>query len=83
MTATRKSSYNGRDRYEMGRDELSYTPRGADDSYARKQIGLDAGLAYPTRTQWDVAKAGLIARGLLQKNGAITPAGRNALNAGK
>jgi hypothetical protein len=33
---------------------------------------------FPTREQWDAAKSALIARGLINKNGAITSAGRNA-----
>lgn len=67
LYATRsfKSSYGGRDRYEMARDD--YT--------ARKIIG---NLPYPTRTAWEGARDSLIARGLLNKAGAITVAGRNA-----
>lgn len=43
-------------------------------SFARREnaerLGVDAGA-------WDAAKASLIARGLLGKNGAVTPEGRN------
>lgn len=41
-----------------------------DLRFARKE--------YPTRAQWDEAKAALIAKGLLNKAGAVTVAGRNA-----
>ena len=67
LVATRslKSSYGGKDRYQMAADE-----------YDCKQAL--AGLPYPTREQWDAAKASLIEKRLLNKAGAITPAGRNA-----
>jgi hypothetical protein len=67
LLATRmfKSSYGGQDRYQM-----------AERDYACKAL-LD-GAAYPTRAAWDAAKASLIERKLLNKAGAITPAGRNA-----
>ena len=57
-TATLKSSYGGKDRYQMMREK-------------------NEGAAFPSREQWDDAKETLIARRLLMKNGAITPAGRN------
>jgi hypothetical protein len=63
-TCSYKSSYNGKDRYEMAR------PR----SWERAELLA----AYPTREQWDAAKQTLIAKGLLNKAGAVTPAGRNA-----
>ena len=78
LTRDKKSSYQGRDRYAMGAEEMEYC-RGIDDTYSRKHIGLGPSLPYPTRAQWDEAKAELIARGLLNKAGAITPAGRNAI----
>jgi hypothetical protein len=67
LIATRslKSSYGGRDRYQMAADEYS----------CRQALGDST---YPTREQWDAAKAALISRGYLNKAGAITPAGRNA-----
>jgi hypothetical protein len=48
----------------------------------RYQIASEdsAGDAFPTRDAWDRAKQTLAARGLLTKAGAITPAGRNAIN---
>lgn len=61
-TATRKASYGGKDRYAMYRDDL----------YFKKDATVY------TRAQWDEAKDRLIARGLLNKAGAITTAGRNA-----
>ncbi|MDE2232513.1 MAG: hypothetical protein KGJ90_00075 [Patescibacteria group bacterium] len=66
-TASLKSSYMGKDRYEMTVENLRWQK--------------DASI--PSRTQWDEAKASLIERGLLNKAGAITVAGRNARNARK
>lgn len=64
-TASRKASYGGKDRYDMYRDDQSF-------SFERNNKPIF------TRHQWDEAKARLIARGLLNKAGAITTAGRNA-----
>jgi len=66
-TAHRKSSYMGKDRYAMAVDDARY-------GYGENRDKLA-----PTRAQWDEAKAALITRGLLNKAGAITPAGRNAI----
>jgi hypothetical protein len=68
LIATRslKSSYGGRDRYEMAQTE-----------YDCKQA-LN-GTVFPSRTQWDETKQSLISKGLLNKAGAITTAGRNAV----
>lgn len=70
LTATRslKSSYGGRDRYQMAQTE-----------YSCQRILSDAGEQFPSRAQWNETKAVLIAKGLLTKAGAITPAGRNAV----
>jgi hypothetical protein len=70
LTATRslKSSYGGQDRYEMMSSEYR----------SRSILGE---LAYPTRAQWDETKTTLIAKGLLNKAGAITVQGRNAVPA--
>ena len=67
LTATRsyKSSYMGRDRYQMAKEGSQY-------ERARK------GEAFPTREAWEAAKAALIASGYLNKAGAITVKGRNA-----
>lgn len=62
-TVSRKSSYMGRDRYQMALE---------DNRWARPPME-----PFPTRGQWDAAKAEMIARGYLNKAGAITPAGRN------
>ena len=64
LTATKsyKSSYGGRDRYQMARDDA---------------VGKLA--SFPSRAVWDAAKASLAERGLLNKSGAITNAGRNAI----
>jgi hypothetical protein len=66
-TASRKSSYMGRNRYQMAQDDRASSLR----------YGGNAGDAF-TLADWDLAKASLIARGMLNKAGAITPAGRNA-----
>ena len=68
LVATRrfKSSYMGRDRYDM-----------AERDYSCKQI-MDCEV-FPTREQWDAAKQSLIASGHLNKAGAITVKGRNAI----
>ena len=65
LEATRsyKSSYNGQDRYQMA-SSYAYGP--ARDTF-------------PTRSEWESAKAELIASGHLNKAGAITTKGRNAL----
>lgn len=70
-TCGKKSSYNGQDRYDMARDDCRYS------SY-RKSYGLTESEAFPTREQWELAKDSLIAKGLLNKAGAVTVAGRNA-----
>lgn len=64
-TASRKSSYMGKDRYDMARD---------DAGGWRGPVPAD----FPTRADWDAAKLSLVGRGMLNKAGAITPAGRNA-----
>jgi hypothetical protein len=71
LTATRsyKSSYMGKDRYQMAADN-------ANPSWARAADRKP----FPTRDEWNAAKASLIARGFLNRAGAITPAGRNASN---
>jgi len=64
-TARLKSSYAGKDRFENSRK-----------SYPSALSGHDM-----TRDQWEAAKASLIARGMLNKAGAITIAGKNAESA--
>lgn len=66
-TGGRKSSYMGRDRYQMAVE---------DWRYYGKDWNLDS---MPTREQWDEAKIELIASGFLNKAGAITTKGRNAV----
>ena len=61
---TLKSSHNGRDRYQLARDEVE----GFSASPERKA---------PSRAEYDAAKVSLAARGLLDGRGAITLAGRN------
>jgi hypothetical protein len=60
-----KSSYMGKDRYEMSFDNVRYR---APEERA----------SFPTRSQWDAAKASLIGKGLLNRAGAVTVAGKNA-----
>jgi hypothetical protein len=68
-TAGRKSSYNGKDRYDMAQDDHRH---GWRDAEAMKD------LPFPTREEWNAGKVSLAARGYLTKAGAITPKGRNA-----
>ena len=68
-TAGRKSSYGGKDRYDMAQDDHR---SGWADAKALK------GLPFPARAEWDACKVSLAARGFLNKAGAITPKGRNA-----
>jgi hypothetical protein len=65
-TVSYKSSYNGRDRYDMAKTTWNYPWRASE---LKKP--------FPTRDEWDAAKAALAAKGLLNKAGAVTPAGRN------
>ena len=62
-----KSSYGGKDRYQMQRETVNPVWAPAAE---RKP--------FPTRDEWTAAENALKARGLLNKAGAITPAGRNA-----
>lgn len=68
LVATRnlKASYAGRDRYQMAEGE----------HHCRKVLG---NTLYPSRPQWEATKQSLIGRGLLNKAGAITTAGKNAI----
>jgi hypothetical protein len=62
-TSSRKSSYNGQDRCAMALN---------DQRWNKNPITF-------TRADWNVAKENLIGRGLLNKAGAITTRGRNAV----
>lgn len=66
LIATRsyKSSYNGRDRYDMARDDV---------------CGFNRDAEFMSRATWDETKQALIDRGYLNKRGAITTSGRNAV----
>lgn len=70
-TCARKSSYNGRNRCQMLQDDMQHKIRSGWG-------GLAYLSAVPTTEQWEAAKASLIAKGLLNKAGAVTVAGRNA-----
>jgi hypothetical protein len=61
-----KSSYGGQDRYQMARAD-----------YRARDMLTKAEMAYPSREQWEQTKAALIAKGFLDKRGALTIAGRN------
>jgi len=66
-TASFKSSYNGRDRYSSAK------PRpwsGPFHGYSHE--------TFPSREEWSAAAMGLIARGFLDRRGALTIRGRNA-----
>jgi len=69
LDATRslKSSYMGRDRYQMKLEDYRYSADAKN------------GIAFPTRAQWEQAKADLYAKGFLNKAGAITVKGKNAI----
>lgn len=62
-TSSYKSSYQGMDRYDM----------------AKRDTRIVDLATFPTRDEWNAAKSALASRGLLNKAGAITPAGRNAI----
>jgi hypothetical protein len=66
-TASFKSSYNGRDRYSMAKPE-SWS--GPFHGYTHD--------TFPSREEWAAAAMGLIAKGFLDKRGALTIKGRNA-----
>jgi hypothetical protein len=66
-TRSRKSSYNGQDRYDMAKHDATFS------SYYRTGEKKE----FATRAQWDEAKAALFTMGLLDKRGAITVKGRN------
>ncbi len=74
-TIGRKASYNGKDRYSMAQEDQRYTS--TECGQALK------GPPFPSRPEWETAKAALIARGFLNKAGAVTSAGRNAWSATK
>lgn len=63
-----KSSYNGMDRYDMAKGEFTY---------------MQDAPVFPSRDEWDNAKQALISLRYLNKAGAITPAGRNAIGNAK
>lgn len=63
-TAVYKSSYNGRNRYQMAMDDARH--------------GYDKRMVLMTVEQWEAAKLSLVAKGMLNKAGAITVVGRNA-----
>lgn len=63
-----KSYYAGKDRYQMSQDEILF-----EGSNGRNKV------PQMTRQQWENAKELLISKKLLNKSGAITVAGRNAI----
>lgn len=67
-TRSRKSSYAGKDRCQMAQEDQDYAHR------------MDPSKPAPiTRESWETAKSALIESGHLNKAGAITPKGRNAI----
>ena len=71
-TISRKSSYGGKDSYQMAQDDM------AKCTYGDERIRYLQSINFPSREQWETAKQSLIEHGLLNKAGAVTPAGRNA-----
>jgi hypothetical protein len=67
-TRSCKSSYAGKDRCAMA----------IDDMLSAKRFNPEKPEPI-TRERWNAAKESLIAMGLLNKNGAITPRGKNAI----
>jgi hypothetical protein len=70
-TKERKSSYMGRDRYDMASEDMRY------GGITIKALGVET---MPSRDEWNQGKAELIAAGFLNKAGAITTKGKNAIN---
>jgi hypothetical protein len=70
LIATRsyKSSYGGQDRYQMMQRDCEY-----------KSDYRNGSKTFPSRSEWDAAKASLVTKELLDKRGAITVKGRNAI----
>ena len=62
-----KAGYGGKSRYEHTRESVN--PCWGPEAERKP---------FPTLAEWEAAKVSLIARGFVAKNGAITPAGRNA-----
>jgi hypothetical protein len=99
-TASLKSSYNGKDRYENSKPYGALTrleiqtklaalepimeARGNVELKSGKRVGERIAelkgwtYIFPTREEWDLAKAQLMMDGYLNKAGAITTKGRNA-----
>jgi len=68
-TRGRKSSYMGKDRCQMAQEDMEYAHR------------CDASKPEPiTRERWEAAKASLVTSGHLNKAGAITVTGKNAID---
>ena len=69
-SATRKSSYNGKDRYDMANGEAEWGSSYAGNFFPDGE--------FPPREDWNAAKSSLIDKGLLNKRGAVTLEGKNA-----
>jgi len=80
LLATRsfKSHHMGRDRFAMASEEIANEER-VPANMRRFLPERIPGERQITRAEWEVAKSALIDKGLLNKAGAITVAGRNAL----
>jgi len=65
VTRSFKASYNGKNRYEMARERWEWT--GSKGSF-------------PSEVEWEETKLQLFKKGLLNKAGAITIKGRNAIS---
>ena len=66
-TAGLKSSYQGKDRYQMCAENAAYSCLSRGESKP-----------FMSRAEWEATKQSLIGKGMLNKAGAITVKGRNA-----
>jgi hypothetical protein len=70
-TACRKSSYMGKNRYQMAVADITH-------GYPEDRAWDRDNKVPPSEADWEMAKASLIGFGYLNRAGAVTPAGRNA-----
>ena len=80
-TKSFKASYAGKDRFEMTVAQIEHED-GLPQNIRKYLPHRIPGERQVTRKEWEVAKSALIDRGLLNKAGAMTVAGRNAIERG-
>lgn len=73
-TRGRKASYNGKNRYEMAKEDAEWGIAEAG------QLGYKSGEVFPSPLAWATARDALVNRGFLTKANAITRSGRNAIS---